>query len=170
MGNIKKAYLDIETSFTGNITVVGIFRNDSGLLQLVGGDIKSDRVIEFLDGTTHLITYNGDRFDIPVIRQRLGVDLSRHYVSEDLIYECHRLNLYGGLKRVEEQLNIDRESSGVDGYIAMLLWEDYTSSGRQESLERLIRYNRDDVLNLCILEKRLAECASIDPLPVRYEV
>ncbi|MEE8283211.1 MAG: hypothetical protein V3R47_06825 [candidate division NC10 bacterium] len=34
-----KAYLDIETSFLGEITVIGLFAEDRELVQLVGGDI-----------------------------------------------------------------------------------------------------------------------------------
>ena len=43
-----KAYLDIETCAGGAVTVVGIYREDRGLRQLVGGEITDVTVWEAL--------------------------------------------------------------------------------------------------------------------------
>ena len=151
-----KAYLDIETSFEGAITIVGLHVKDRGMIQLVGGQISDVALWRALEGVLTICTYNGSRFDLPVIRRRLGLDLSREFRSHDLMYDCWRNGLYGGLKRVEEQLGIDRGSKGIDGLIAMRLWSRYEDWGDEEALETLLTYNQDDVLNLAILEARLS--------------
>lgn len=150
-----KAYLDIETSFSGKITVIGIYHESDSLLQLVGDDITPGNLMSSLDTISTIVTYNGTRFDLPVIKNRLGTDLKKHFLSLDLMYECWRQNLYGGLKKVEEQLGITRKSQGIDGWEAMQLWERYVNSNDLQALHTLLNYNRDDVLNLPILEKRL---------------
>lgn len=150
-----KSYLDIETSFDGKITVIGIYDEDDSLIQLVGDDVTSDNLMKSLDKTTTVVTYNGSRFDLPVIKNRLGTDLNKHFLSLDLMYECWRQNLYGGLKKVEEQLGITRNSRGIDGWEAMRLWDRYKHANDLQALNILLAYNRDDVLNLPLLEKRL---------------
>ena len=150
-----KSYLDIETSFGGKITIIGIYHERDSLIQLVGDDITCSNVMTSLDKTTTIVTYNGNRFDLPVIKNRLGINLKKHFLSLDLMYECWRQNLYGGLKKVEEQLGIARKSQGIDGWEAMRLWERYLYNNDLKALKTLLNYNRDDVLNLPILEKRL---------------
>src|SRR5574337_1548527 len=117
-----KAYLDIETSFEGAITVVGLYTTDRGLVQLIGGKISDLAVWQALEGVRTICTYNGSRFDLPVIRRRLGLDLAREFRSCDLMYDCWRHGLFGGLKRVEEQLGISRRVKGIGGFDAMRLW------------------------------------------------
>jgi uncharacterized protein len=68
------------------------------------------------------------------------------------MYDCWKQNLYGGLKRVEEQLGIERTSKGIDGLMAMRLWERFRLHGDGEALQALLAYNRDDVKNLFYLE------------------
>lgn len=150
-----KTYLDIETSFSGKITIIGIYHESDSLIQLVGNDITRTNLMGSLDKTNTIVTYNGNRFDLPVIKNRLGTDLKEHFLSLDLMYECWRQNLYGGLKKVEEQLGIARNSRGIDGWEAMRLWESYIHNNDLDALKTLLNYNRDDVLNLSILEKRL---------------
>ena len=152
-----KAYLDIETSFDGSITVVGLHAEDRGMIQLVGGKISDLALWRALEGVKTICTYNGSRFDLPVIRRRLGLDLAKEFRSHDLMYVCWRHGLFGGLKRVEEQLGIPRRSKGIDGFDAMRLWSRFEDGGDVESLEVLLTYNRDDVLNLSVLEARLSE-------------
>jgi hypothetical protein len=152
-----KAYLDIETSFEGTITVVGLHTEGRGLLQLIGGRVSDLEVWRALDGVETICTYNGSRFDLPVIRRRLGLDLAREFRTRDLMHDCWRHGLFGGLKRVEERLGIARRSRGIDGWAAMRLWSRYEQTGDGEALKILLAYNRDDVLNLPILEARLSE-------------
>jgi uncharacterized protein YprB with RNaseH-like and TPR domain len=154
MLQIQKAYLDIETSFAGEITVIGIFRPPDDLIQIVHPDISQDAVLEALDGADEVITYWGHRFDLPVIARMLGVNLRDRFESRDLADHCHRHGLYGGLKVVEQVLGIARQSDGIDGMDAMRLWDRWRR-GDMEALKVLLRYNEDDVVNLYLLEKEL---------------
>lgn len=151
---LQKAYLDIETSFAGGITVIGIFRPPDELIQIVHPDISPDGVLEALDGADEVITYWGHRFDLPVIDRMLGVNLRDLFESRDLADHCHRHGLYGGLKIVEQVLGIARQSDGIDGMDAMRLWEQWCG-GDRDALKVLLRYNEDDVVNLYLLEKEL---------------
>ncbi len=149
------AYLDIETAFDGSLTVVGMMRPDRGLVQLVGRKITAEAVSGFLAGAAVLHTYNGDRFDLPRIRGALGLDVGALVPSDDLMKRCHRLGLKGGLKRVEVALGIGRTTAGLNGMDAMKLWARYVDVDDGESLDTLLRYNRDDVENLAALRERL---------------
>lgn len=149
------AYLDIETSYEQRITIIGIHREDRGTLQLVGRDVAPDAILGFLEGTSLLLTYNGHRFDLPVIKDALGLDLRALFPCRDLMHDCWRRNLYGGLKKVEKQLGIGRATEGVDGRMAMRLWAQYVENDDQEALNLLLRYNREDIENLPILRRTL---------------
>jgi uncharacterized protein YprB with RNaseH-like and TPR domain len=72
----------------------------------------------------------------------------------------HHLGYHGGLKRIEHQWGIVREDgvAGLTGFDAVLLWARYRR-GDSEALERLIAYNRADVVNLEVLLKRGYELA-----------
>lgn len=156
------AYLDIETTSLspsdGELTVVGVYLHNGSkgkMVQLVGGeisDVKLDRVTE---NVRTLYTYNGERFDLPYIKAKLGLDLTQGRVHRDLMYDCWRNNLYGGLKAVERQLGIRRQTAGIDGRMAVQLWWDYQRHGEVKCLQTLLRYNREDVLSLKMLRNKL---------------
>ncbi len=157
-----EAYLDIET--TGltpsgcDITVIGIHicnNGNSSFIQLVGKDITERSVLEALQDVSVLYTYNGSRFDLPFIHRRLGINLAKVFNHIDLMYHCWRKNLYGGLKNVERQLGIGRNLVGIDGYEAVKLWWRYVDSFDLDALNTLLRYNKEDVVNLKSLKERL---------------
>lgn len=147
-------YLDIETSFEGDVTVVGLLRSDRGLVQLVGGAVGAAPLAEHLAGLDTICTFYGEGFDLPVLRRALGVDLLVDYRSLDLSVECRRLGIRGGLKAVESSLGISRRTRGIKGYDAMVLWKAW-QTGERHAIDTLLRYNREDVLNLVLLERRL---------------
>lgn len=146
------AYLDIETDYEGQVTVVGLLRPGVGLVQFV--DTAVDGLARYLDGVDTLCTYNGDGFDLPILGRRLGVDLLADFRSLDLLTECRRLAFRGGLKAVEARLGISRNSVGLTGRNAMALWLDW-KHGDVGALETLLAYNAEDVINLVTLERRL---------------
>ncbi|MGD8627457.1 MAG: ribonuclease H-like domain-containing protein [bacterium] len=150
----ERAYLDIETSYSGEITIVGIFRPPDTLIQLKFPEISRAALLEALDGTDEIVTFWGHRFDLPVIDRVLGVNLRDFYESRDLADHCHRHGLYGGLKIVEQVLGIGRQVGGITGADAMRLWAEW-EAGCDESLATLLTYNEDDVVNLYSLEKEL---------------
>ena len=157
-----EAYLDIETtglsSFSSDITVVGIYRccgAESEFVQLVGRDITSHSLLEALEGVEIIFTYNGRRFDLPFIYDKLGVDLEEIFPHRDLMFDCWRCNLRGGFKAVERQLGISRDLTEVDGREAVRLWWRYVESFDLEALDTLLAYNKEDVVNLKELKERL---------------
>lgn len=149
------AYLDIETSFDGSISVLGIYRPDWGTVQLVGGGVSDVNLYAALADITTIVTFNGSCFDLPIIRKSLYADLKREYAHNDLLYICRRRGLRGGLKVVEQRLGITRETAGISGWDAPRLWKRYEYGGDHAALQTLLRYNREDVVNLALLEALL---------------
>lgn len=162
MQQLTEAFLDIET--TGltpdgcEITVIGIHLcrgEETEFVQLVGMDVTVAGILEALEGVDVLYTYNGSRFDLPFIRQRLGINLVERFPHRDLMYDCWRNNLRGGLKSVERQLGIKRNLTEIDGYQAVRLWWRYIASFDLEALNTLLEYNKEDVVNLKVLKDML---------------
>jgi uncharacterized protein YprB with RNaseH-like and TPR domain len=157
-----EAYLDIETTgLTSSecvITVIGIHLcrgGDVDFVQLVGREITAGSILEVLSGVDVIYTYNGSRFDLPFIRAQFGINLAEQFTHRDLMYDCWRNNLFGGLKAVERQLGINRELKGVDGYEAVRLWWRYVDSFDLDALNTLLEYNKEDVINLKTLKEML---------------
>lgn len=150
-----RAYLDIETTFSAAISVIGIYRPDRGTTQLVGSGVRDDLLYEALAGVQTLVTFNGSTFDLPMIRKRLYSDLKRDFEHCDLLYVCRRNGLRGGLKKVEELLGIGRATAGITGWDAPRLWHRYEMNGDRAALQILLDYNREDVVNLAVLEHHL---------------
>jgi len=148
-----KAYLDIETCAGGQVTVVGIYREDRGFVQLVGGQISDLSLAQALDGVDTICTYNGDRFDLPILERQVRLDLRCQYRSLDLLRECRKAGLKGGLKRMEARFGITRTTRGLNGWDALRLWGKYEREGDREALGVLLAYNREDVMNLVELER-----------------
>jgi len=157
---VKFAFLDIETSWEKTITIIGIYRSGEGTTQLIAPKISRDSLLQSLDGVDRLYTYNGTGFDLPVIQQWLGVNLAGHVPHRDLMYDCWKRKLKGGLKGVERTLGIHRDTEGVDGLQAMRLWAAY-QRGDNDALELLLRYNKEDCVNL----EELAHKIGILPSP-----
>ena len=164
MIGFRNAYLDIET--TGlypqqdNITVIGIYfcdGNEGQLVQLYNSSLNCEALLKAMEGTDNIYTYNGERFDLPFIQASLGPDLSRMHSHTDLMFDCWKHNLKGGFKAVLRRLGIDRETEGLSGLHAIWLWEQYCKQNDQSALELLLKYNRDDVVNLKQLKDSLAE-------------
>lgn len=148
------AFLDIETSWEKTITVIGVHKPGDGIRQLVAPRIDRDRLLEIMDGVDILYTYNGARFDLPVITAHLGISLEERCPHRDLMHDCWRHQLKGGLKAVEQRLGIHRDSEGLNGLDAMRLWSAH-QRGDSEALDILLRYNKEDCENLEILAHKL---------------
>jgi uncharacterized protein len=88
-------------------------------------------------------------------------------VHIDLRYVLMRLGHRGGLKTIEQRLGIQRpiDLQGMNGYDAVLLWNRYRE-GDSQALDTLIRYNREDVVNLKTLMELAyrTQCSRL-PLP-----
>jgi len=157
-----EAYLDIETTglspIYGDITVIGIYLTDGSyhkFVHLVGEEVTRDNLLEALQGVGIIYTYNGSRFDLPFINICLDVDLTKDFGHRDLMLDCWRNNLYGGLKAVEIQLGIGRQLKGIDGLEAISLWRRYQDNNDQRALAMLLKYNEEDAVNLKTLREML---------------
>jgi uncharacterized protein YprB with RNaseH-like and TPR domain len=183
---VKVAYLDIETSYLGQLpfpelcrdhrnhrlTVIGILLVDGprdSFLQLVGEEISQPRLMQALEGVERIVTYNGrsipDKvkgyigFDFPVIKAQLGVVLDKLFEHVDLCPLCWKANLWGGLKAVEQALGLKRQLPGKDGAWADLTWKQFEATREARLLEDLLSYNKEDVFMLRRLEEVLAKQA-----------
>ena len=72
------------------------------------------------------------------------------------MYVCRRRGLRGGLKKIEELLGIARETAGISGSDAPHLWHRFEHYDDQSALDTLLHYNREDVVNLALLEAVIA--------------
>lgn len=158
----KRAYIDIETTGLSrsehDITVVGIAietEQKPEVVQLVGNQINDVAVKQALDGVDEIYSYNGNRFDLEFINLKLRTDLRREFKHTDLMYNCLKQGLKGGLKNVEKLLGIDRKLKDINGYMAVVLWKQYINRNDQLALDTLLEYNREDIVNLIELRKKL---------------
>ncbi|MCP3872346.1 MAG: ribonuclease H-like domain-containing protein [Desulfobacteraceae bacterium] len=142
------AYLDIETTglnVYSTITTIALYDGKHIKYFIQGKNLASfpDEIQKY----KVLITYNGRSFDIPFIEEYFNIKLTQSQI--DLRYILNHLGFKGGLKKCEKAMDIGREElDGVDGYFAVLLWNEYKRNNNQKALETLLAYNIEDVINL----------------------
>ena len=146
------AYLDIETtgldSCINKITTIAVYDGSSIFTYIKGENL--DQFKEDIQKYKVLVTYNGKCFDVPFIKSFFGIELNQVHI--DLRYLLRSVGYTGGLKGCEKQAGIDRGNlEGVDGYLAVLLWDDYQRNKNDKALETLLAYNIHDVVNLEML-------------------
>lgn len=143
------AYLDIETTGLypsySNITTISLYDGKKIKYYINGknlNDFKKD-IIQY----KLIVTYNGKCFDIPFIENILNIRLRQAHI--DLRYLLKSLGYSGGLKECEKQLGISRgDLEGVDGKFAIYLWLEFIDNNDSKSLDTLLAYNIEDVVNL----------------------
>ncbi|MCI4349683.1 MAG: ribonuclease H-like domain-containing protein [Thermoplasmata archaeon] len=146
----ETAFLDIETTglspYEGIVTVVTV--HGGGTTRSFVADEDLEELPAWLGKFGILVTFNGSRFDVPFLRVRFP-ELPVPAAHVDLRFLLYRIGYSGGLKRIEQTLRLGSRSGveGVDGLEAVRLWEEHRR-GRSGSLERLVRYNRADTVNL----------------------
>lgn len=145
-------FLDIETSGMGQayITIVGCADKQGYQSWIREINLTSHKLKEFLAPYKMVVSFYGSGFDIPFMRREFpGLPLYSlpHF---DLCLCGKKIGLHGGLKKVEKTLGISRpqDISGMSGYQAVLLWQEYQMQNKQQALEQLLRYNREDTCNL----------------------
>lgn len=145
--------LDIETNGYppergGAPTVVGLYDGRSYRCLIQGEGLTAGGLMELLSEYKYLVTFFGSVFDLPFLERSLpGFAPSLPHL--DLCFAARRLGMRGGLKRIETSLGIERAEAtrGMDGYDAVLLWEQW-ALGSRDALELLLMYNREDTVNL----------------------
>ena len=143
------AYLDIETtgldSWSNSITTIALFDGKSIFSYVCGQNLDEFR--EDIQKYKVIVTYNGRCFDVPFLESYFGIKLNQVHI--DLRYILKSLGYTGGLKGCEKKAGIDRgDLDGLDGYFAVLLWNDYQKNKNRKALETLLAYNIQDVINL----------------------
>lgn len=142
-------FIDIETEGLSkkrnDITIIGIYKENRYYSFIK--DLNLEKAFALLAETPIWITFGGENFDIPFIKKTFP-DLKTPLVHIDLFLLTQEIGLKGGLKKIEKVLGIERETDGLNGYDAVKLWRRWVEEGDFESLEKLILYNKEDVVNL----------------------
>ncbi len=143
------AFVDIETTGLSpgydRITMIGIYNGKKTKTFIKGIDL--DEAPLELAKYKQLVTFNGARFDLPFIEREFPGFFNHLHI--DLLYPLKKIGYSGGLKKIEQQLGMKRseETEGISGFDAVRLWNRY-ERGDEESLDILVKYNTEDVVNL----------------------
>jgi hypothetical protein len=148
--------LDIETNgfqpgAGGYVTVVGLYNGHDWKCLVRGENLTLENLVRELSGYKCLVTFYGAAFDIPfLLRSFPGIKFDIPHF--DLCFGARKLEINGGLKKLEELFGIGREEEvkGMNGYDAVKLWEQ-VKKGSVEARELLLLYNREDTMNLLSL-------------------
>lgn len=145
-------YLDIETSGMAPpddfITTISTF--DGATISYYVKGYNLDEFKYDIGKYDVVVTYNGKCFDVPVLESHFGIRMNQAQI--DLRFVLKSLGFTGGLKGCEKKMGIDRrELDGVDGYLAVLLWQDFAANNNPRALETLLAYNILDAVNLEML-------------------
>ena len=147
-------YLDIETSWQREITLIGFWSKPTGLVQLMNEQITASNLIKCLPSYGNIFTFNGHSFDLSVIKNQLGIDLRSKFESFDLRWICPKYGLKGGQKIVEKLIGFNRETEGLNGQDAMKLWSKYLK-GDRTALKTFLQYNAEDIQGMIAIKKYL---------------
>jgi len=142
-------YLDIETTgldrYFNDITTIALYDSESIQTYVQGQNLED--FIEDIQKYRVIVSYNGKSFDIPFIEHFFNIKLGLAHI--DLRYVLFSLGFRGGLKGCEQQLGIDRRDlKDIDGFFAVLLWDEYQRTGDQKALDTLLAYNIQDTVTL----------------------
>jgi len=142
-------YLDIETtgldSWGNDITSITLYDGKSISYYVNGRNL--DDFTDDIKRYKVIVTYNGKSFDIPFIESYFDINIPHAHI--DLRYILASLGYRGGLKGCEKQLGIARGNlADLDGYFAVLLWDEFQRNKNQKALETLLAYNIQDTVNL----------------------
>jgi uncharacterized protein len=151
-------FLDIETTglsaHSSHVTTVCV-HGKRGTKSYVAGD-NMEELPGDLSEYKYIVSFNGARFDLPFLTQSLGIAFPQIHL--DLLYPLKSLGYSGGLKNIEKNLGMTRDTEGVTGYDAVRLWHAYKRdrsvevAGRTvkgtDALDLLVEYNREDTVNL----------------------
>jgi uncharacterized protein YprB with RNaseH-like and TPR domain len=143
-------FFDIETTGLkperNKTTTVSFYRKGESETLIRGQDLNQEKLEEEFFESSLLVSFNGKRFDQPFLEKSFDMDIENPHV--DLMYLCQRLGYSGGLKKIEKDLEIDRELEDIDGKQAIRLWKRYEKNGDEEALQKLVKYNQYDAENL----------------------
>lgn len=146
----KILYLDIETNMQHpvkeSISVIGCYDGDSPKAFIQGRNL--DDFEEYIKDFSLIVTFNGTHFDIPFLEKSLNIEITMPHI--DLRWALNRLGYEGGLKKIEKEAGLERPSEvcELDGYAAVILWDEYARGRGEDFLNTLVYYNMEDTINL----------------------
>lgn len=148
-------FVDVETNGLANdsyVTCISILFNNE--CKTFIKDVNMCDFIPYLNQSSLVVTFNGERFDIPFLLKTFGpLRLPPHI---DLMAECKPYGYHGSLKKIEKLVGFEREySEGITGLEAIDLWNKYIEFNNHNNLKTLIKYNQEDVLSLVALYKKI---------------
>jgi uncharacterized protein YprB with RNaseH-like and TPR domain len=153
----RTCFFDIETTGLNEhasvVTTVSCHRDGDTRTYVRGEDLTAEALAsEFADADL-LASFNGKRFDVPFLETNFDLEVTTPHL--DLMYPCKQVGLTGGLKAIEADLGIDRDTD-VGGKEAVELWHRF-EAGDDDALERLVHYNRLDAENLATLRDEVVD-------------
>jgi len=167
----QMVFLDIETDGIGRdarVTTIALYRGSK-----VHVFVRGHNLCDFVTASASCgiwVTYNGARFDLPILRREFGLDLTQPHL--DLMPILRGMGSRGGLKQCEKALGYERQTSaGITGLDAVELWRQYDECSDERALNTLIRYNCEDVLSLeWLLIRAYNESMSGFPFNIRRKL
>jgi uncharacterized protein len=150
----NSCFLDIETTglskTQSDITLIGIYDGKESKVFINGKNME--KFPEEIKKYSYIVTFNGALFDIPFIKEKFP-DIEFNQFHADLRFVLRQLGYSGGLKNIEKEFNIEREDDlkGMTGLDAVKLWHYYKRYNDKKALDKLVRYNIEDIENLKIL-------------------
>lgn len=164
---LNSCFIDIETTGLDRnkqiIYLIGLLfydkdRNYWVLNQYFSDELGDERtlLLAFMKDLLlfdNLISYNGDRFDIPFINHRLQYNAIEDFISLDNSYDLYKtikanneyLKLENlKLKTVEKSLGYNRKDV-YSGFECIGLYYDYLGSKDPILKEKILQHNRDDL-------------------------
>ena len=153
--------IDIErASFNGPISVIGWYEPKDGVIEcnffIKGKNLNAENLRKTLSKYKLVITYNGLYYDIPVIQREFPGVFPKDIRVLDLYLFARKLNLDTNLKVLENTLHVERSYEGtLKKGRTTRLWQRYEKYGDRQALNRLLEYNKQDVVNLYPLAEEL---------------
>lgn len=136
-------FLDLEAGQQKHIVVMGISDGEFFHSFIRGYNLDKHLMQQLLRNVKLVVTFNGSSFDLPIIKRKLGPLFSK-IPHIDLKNLCASVGLTGGLKDIEQQLGLERTEI-VD---VISTWNTWYRTRKQDVLQKLLTYNREDTLNL----------------------
>jgi uncharacterized protein YprB with RNaseH-like and TPR domain len=143
-------FFDIETTGLdknrNKVTTIALHRGGETKTLVRGEDLTKENLQKEFFESSLLVSFNGKRFDQPFLEHSFNMDIENPHI--DLMYMFKRLGYSGGLKQIEKDLGVERELEDLDGREAVKLWKKYEKTGNREHLNKLLKYNKYDTVNL----------------------
>lgn len=143
-------FFDIETTGLdkkkNKVTTMSLHRNGNTKTLVRGDNLTREKLQEEFHKSSLIVSFNGKRFDQPFLEHNYKMNINNPHI--DLMYLCRNIGLSGGLKEIEKEIGINRDLEDLDGREAIRLWKKYEKTGKQQYLDKLVKYNEYDAMNL----------------------